>query len=232
MKTVLIFEDDLVIQQGINQIVIRAFFEAGRQVNLFNCATLEDAYRYISGHKVDLFLLDVAIPGNPRAGIELGIEVVSTERYRKTPIIYITANPNTVFEAVNKTHCFQFLEKPFSENDLLQALNKVIHESSPPGSPAVVLESMGKEYTFRKDEILYLESMGHNVTVWLLNDVVLLKNVTMHALLEKLSHPFIQCHKSFAVNTEHIKIMDKPDNTIYTDNGKSVPIGRAYKKLL
>ncbi len=233
MFSVLIFEDDLIIQKGVGQIVTDAFAELGRVVHIYNAGTVREAIEHIDKGYIDLFLLDIAIPKNNKAGIEVGKYALHHPRYADAPIIYITANPGTVFEAINETHCYQFLEKPFRKQDLVEALKTIFANKSVKKGSILELEAGGKRYRLIKEDIVYIECMSHDITVWLADDVLVIKNYSLKQLLQKLSEPFVQCHKSYIVNMNYvIKVDASGSELLLRKPHKNLPIGRAFKPNL
>ncbi len=230
MFNVLIFEDDPIIQKGVGHIVTEAFEDLGRIAKIYNASSVKEALEHIQKGVIDLFLLDIAIPKNDNAGIEIGKHIVDDPRYANVPIIYITANPGKVFEAVNQTHCYKFLEKPFRKEDLLETLKDIFSISSITRGNFVEIESGGKRYRLIKEDIAIVECMSHDVTVWLADDVVIIKNYSLKQMLQKLEEPFVQCHKSYIVNLNYVQQVDSSRYEILIRKiNKIIPLGRAYK---
>lgn len=182
---------------------------------------------------IDLFLLDIAIPDNVNAGIDIGKQIVADSRYTNTPIIYITANPNAVFEAINKTHCYQFLEKPFHKKDLISAITTILENNKVSHDNYINIEANGKRFRLVKNDIAIIESMNHDVTVWTRSDAIVIRNYSLKQMLDNLDETFFQCHKSYIVSKNYVKLIDMGKSEIITIvAGKAIPIGRAFKKNL
>ena len=70
----------------------------------------------------DVIILDIAFPGMD--GFTLFEKIQHHDRWKDTPIIFTTAwGDNTRRQQVNKLKC-DFIEKPFTNDDILYFLNK------------------------------------------------------------------------------------------------------------
>ena len=49
---------------------------------------------------------------------------------------------------------------------------------------------------------------------------------------EQLDERFIRCHKSFIINKDKVKEIDKKANTVTMSNGSVCPVSKTGKKLL
>jgi len=72
--------------------------------------------------KPDVIILDIAFPGMD--GFSLHDKIQLHDRWKNTPIIFTTAwGDNTRRQQVNALGC-DFIEKPFTNNDILYILDK------------------------------------------------------------------------------------------------------------
>ncbi|WP_373174296.1 LytR/AlgR family response regulator transcription factor [Prevotella merdae] len=79
-------------------------------------------------------------------------------------------------------------------------------------------------------DVLFIEAAGSYTTVHFLNGDKATISTTFNIVLEQLpKDDFMQIHRSYAVNIHHIKAREA--NLVYLSNGRSVPIGKQYKKL-
>ena len=107
MITVLIVEDDLLQLQALDTMLT----EYNPKWNLLKASTYTDALTYIDTHNIQLFLFDVELnkENDSENGIALAKIIRTNDKYRHTPIIFITAIPEKIYEALNETHCYHYL---------------------------------------------------------------------------------------------------------------------------
>ena len=117
-RVVLIVEDDeatgSLIQQAINA-------EPGYQATLAADGAL--ALEVIKSVQVDLFLLDIGLPG--MTGIEFYDLVRAEERFRRTPALFVSASAREHAQALADRHIATFLPKPFELAALLDLVRSL-----------------------------------------------------------------------------------------------------------
>jgi FixJ family two-component response regulator len=93
-------------------------------------ATPEQLLTREPDERVRCLLLDVQLPGMD--GFELHRRIV--EEGQAAPVIFITAHPHAAARArARQADAVAFLEKPFDDETLLEALESALDRSSPPG---------------------------------------------------------------------------------------------------
>lgn len=116
-KMISIVDDDQSVREGVS----RLLSSAGFLVNSF-----ASAEAYLSSHqpgRTDCLLLDVRMPG--KNGVELERQLVAN--HSEVPVIFITAHGEEIANAqVQDSRARTVLIKPFSEEALLNAINKAL----------------------------------------------------------------------------------------------------------
>jgi FixJ family two-component response regulator len=119
-KLVLVVDDDLGMLRAIKRLLRQHDYEP----ILFSSA---QAFRsHAEFEKAACVIFDIDLPDG--SGIELrqGLEAAGVS----VPIIYITGNENpTVRETAVASGCVAFLTKPFSAQELIEPINRVIGQS-------------------------------------------------------------------------------------------------------
>lgn len=84
-------------------------------------------------------------------------------------------------------------------------------------------------YQIKKSNIIYIESYRNSIVIH-----TQLTQYTLRCPLKNIQHKlgikFIQCHKSFIINTDYISSIK--ENNIILNNGYIIPIGQKYKHSL
>jgi two-component system, LytTR family, response regulator len=179
---------------------------------------------------VDLVFLDIQMP-------ELsGIQLVKLLR-GKCKIIFTTAHSQYAIDGFDN-NVVDYLLKPIAFERFFQACQKVMETSPTPLSQ--INERLNEAYIFVKTqnkyvklflyEIVYVESMGNYLTVFTLNDKIVLHGSIRDFAAKIPDTQFIRVHKSYIIATEYIKSVE--GNQILLNYGKNevkIPLGEVFR---
>jgi FixJ family two-component response regulator len=116
-KLISIVDDDQSVREGLSRLLSSAGFVA---------KAFASGEAYLSSHqpgRTDCLLLDVRMPG--RNGVELERQLATN--HSEVPVIFITAHGEEIAHAqVQDGRARTVLIKPFSEEALLNAINKAL----------------------------------------------------------------------------------------------------------
>ena len=155
----------------------------------------------------------------------------------KTRIIFTTAFQQYALEGY-KVNALDYLLKPFSYPEFLQAANKALHyhqlsntplQTVPETQKSIFVKADYKLMQIDLDKILYIEGLKDYLKIYTEEQPqAIVSHITMKAMEEMLpSNRFLRVHRSFIVNQEKIKIVDR--NRIVF--GKvHIPISDSYKE--
>ncbi len=193
--------------------------------------SISDAIQKFQAHTYDVFFLDVQlstiddISGN---GISFGKLIRANEKYRTTPIIFVTSFSDYMSEAINSIHCYGFLTKPYTKEDVCQML-----DSMSPNDSSDRLKLKNNDCIYREipfSEIVFIQSHLHYLHYHTKKDVHRSRQYTMKQLEEILPDYFIRCHKSYFVNRHFISSYDPVNQCLCLNNQTlSIPVGRNYR---
>ncbi|MDE3097371.1 MAG: response regulator [Chloroflexota bacterium] len=111
-RVVLIVEDD----EAIGTLIVDAInSETGYQAILATDGAI--ALELTQSMQVDLFLLDIGLPD--MTGIELHDRVRAEDRFRHTPVLFVSASTNEHAKELAARGAATFLPKPFELGALL-----------------------------------------------------------------------------------------------------------------
>ncbi len=193
------------------------------------CGNAIEAGNFLRSRKVNLIFLDIQMP-------EInGLQFIGTLK-NPPAVILTTAYRDFAAEAFD-LDVVDYLLKPISFERLMKSVNKFFDKQTASGSGITVegdtqesflyVRADRKVYKVLLDEILFLESMDEYVKVHLANKTLITRE-NISSLEQKLPSPhFIRIHRSFLLNTKHIKAISGEAVDI---GGKELPFGRAYKK--
>jgi two-component system LytT family response regulator len=229
MPKIMIVEDDMIIANGLDTIIRSINKDIETTITGYAKEALETAMI----ETFELFLLDIQL--NDYSGYELAKELRGIDKYKLTPIVFITSIPSRESIAFKEIHCYDYIIKPFKEEEVIGTIGTIINHGINKKFENKYINLVGKNYTYRinMEEIIYMESTRGKVKLVTVKEEIKLPNYTLYKLLEELTNEFVQCHRGFVININYIEKIDKAKNTLKLNNIEYlVPIGRKYKDFL
>lgn len=210
-----------------NQIFLEAFRQQLNDVaetsNIHTFSTAEKLLQCCeTGSDFDVVFLDLALEKST-SGIQVA-EVL----YRIVPamqIVYITGYTEQFVQDVflHKGNISGFLTKPIDEKMLLANLKK-IEQNRISTKNYLTLQTKNGIDAIVTEDILYLESTGHLVTVHTVQCAYYVYE-KLSNVLKRLPANFVQCHKSFVVNFRYIQRFNTKEILLKT--GAEIPVSRS-----
>lgn len=170
----------------------------------------------------DIYILDIVMPNI--SGIELGQYIRS--RNSACAIIFCTITPEYALES----YCVQaqnYLVKPIRRDALVQSLEQALQRLNHDRAKGVSIHTPDGQSFIPFYQIVYLELSNRRILFHQTSGAViqslLLRGSFEAALAELLTEPrFLQPHKSFVVNMEHIS--QQQSGALVMDTGARIPI--------
>tara|TARA_R110002049_G_scaffold10728_3_gene52188 strand:- start:15147 stop:15881 length:735 start_codon:yes stop_codon:yes gene_type:complete len=231
---ILIVEDDMIIAANISVQLSNLGYE------VIGIETRgEEAILHARTNIPDIILLDINLKGTIN-GIEAAIEI---NKYKKIPIIYLTANSDeATFSRAKATHPYAFISKPFNSLNLQRTIalvvdqieeNKVevkdISEHFELMADRIFVRHNGRMVKLLLDEILYIEADRNYSNIITSNGNYLI-STTLKIVEKEIKSPvFIRVHRSFMVNISKLDVVT--DNHLEI-NRKVIPISKSFKEHL
>ena len=177
--------------------------------------------------QADLLFLDIQMP--ELNGLEFSKMVASHTR-----IIFTTAFEQYALEGY-KVNALDYLLKPISYNDFLQAANKALQWFELTKQPqeemsSIFVKSDYKLVQIKLDNILYIEGLKDYVKIYEEGESrPILSLMSMKSMEELLpASRFIRVHRSYIVQKNKIRVIDR-GRIIF---GKtSIPVSESYKAI-
>ena len=166
----------------------------------------------------DIVFMDIEL-GDRDSGIELVRQLFSAGS--STQVIYLTAYVEYC-SAVYETRHTYFLQKPATDELLKRALDKAMSNLAE-GKRTVCFSINGKSVCLPVDEIVYFESSYRKLTIHTSGETIQAYS-TISQAAQKTGSRFLQCHKSFLVNMDRVKTMER--SHFIMDDSSYVPISR------
>lgn len=226
VKNILVVEDDRIQAVGLKKMISTYYTDASVLVAFDS----DEAAKIYEEYLIDLFILDVNLSDsdNSTDGIDIGISLRKIKEYQTTPIIYITSYRDKIYRAVNDAHCYKFLEKPYTAEELfdtLREIDKLKHSSL---YTLTVKDNRGGIHKIPLEDILVISSERHTIKVCSATRNFYTKDMTLKEYLDILPTNFIRIHKSYIVNLNYVNTYDKTTRTISVNGQLILTVGKSY----
>ena len=181
------------------------------------------------------FLLDINLDLNDKediSGITFAREVRMRREYAFTPIVMITSLANMELTAYRELHCYQYLIKPYNEQDIEKLAGKLLFlsQQGETRDAFVVVKKDSINYKIFCKDIVCVKAVPRGVQLILLKEEMKVPYLSIKQLLEKLpNEKFLQVHRMCVVNQDYIDYVDTVNGVIRMKNGEQVEIGITYK---
>ncbi|MDE7029872.1 MAG: LytTR family DNA-binding domain-containing protein [Lachnospiraceae bacterium] len=181
------------------------------------------------------FLLDINLNMDDKddlSGILFAREVRMRKEYAFTPIVMITSLANMELTAYRELHCYQFLVKPYNEEDIRKLVGKLLFLSRQGESrdASVIVKKDGVNYKLFCKDIVCVRAVPRGVEFVLLKEEMKVLYLSIKQLLPRLpAEQFLQVHRMCVVNQDYIDYVDIVNGLICMKNGDQVEIGITYK---
>ncbi|MFZ7132712.1 MAG: LytR/AlgR family response regulator transcription factor [Eubacteriales bacterium] len=226
MKTILIVEDQRNIQDGLENILM----SIDPNLQVIKTGYAKEALRIAKEINIDVFLLDIQL--FDYSGMELGEQLRSIDKYLLVPIIFITAIPTQEIMAFKKLHCYDYIVKPFSDQEAKSIIEPIINHIDQPDKPqneVLQLKQKGVTYNFRQNDIVFIEARNRRLFITTIHETASFSNYTLTSIENDLQKSFIRCHKGFIINCDYVYKINHIDQEILLNPSSFiVPIGRKY----
>ncbi len=224
MAAILIVEDELMTAKGLEVIIS----SIDSKINVTITGYAKEALSYAKKNYYDMFMLDIQLLDY--SGLELAKEIRDIDRYKLTPIVFITAIPTREFMAFKEIHCYDYIVKPFKEEKIKSILETIINYGIVEKEVYLKLNQKEYSYLINQDEIIYIESQNRKIFIATINEQIELCTYTLKQLMDKLNTNFVRCHKGYIINMDYIEKIDKSNDDIYLRYVElPIPLGRKYK---
>lgn len=187
------------------------------------------AISFLQDNEVDLMFVDINMPDLS------GMDFVKS--LNKPPkVIFTTAYSEYALEGF-KVDAIDYLLKPISYSDFLKAADKAKERIKPKETSNAIIET-NEKFLFIKSEyktlrinlsdIKYIESQSEYLRIHIENQSPVMTLMSMKKMEQFLpENSFMRVHRSFMVNLNKVKIVER--NRIVFDTDVYIPVSEQYK---
>ena len=106
-------------------LAVKLIFEGEEDIEVSPAGNTREADEAIDKAKIDIILLDIALPGED--GMTFCRRTREREEYRNIPIIALTAYPDQIWrDRVIEAGCTDYVGKPFEPKKLIETVRKYL----------------------------------------------------------------------------------------------------------
>lgn len=180
--------------------------------------------RLRQGERFDIYILDIIM--EDRDGISLGMEI--RRQSPKSAIIYVTDSPEYALGAF-RVYASGYLLKPVNEDQFDECMDRVVNQMQYREESIYTFKSREGIVNIELSHLLRVENISR-VMHFYLEDGEVFESVYIRKPFEKQleqllgDERFIQPHKSFVINMEHVEKVLAHD--FMMSDGVIVPISR------
>ncbi len=222
MFDIFVCDDDINITNFIKFFIMKHFGDSYKVVTMNSSQELIGMVE-MNERVPDILIMDIVLKdGN-------GIETVKylQKHHPKLKVIYLTGIINYA-TSIFETNPAYFLVKPINENSMIDAIKKVSQEIEFEKSDSIVIKTNGSEIILYRKEIMYVESQGRKLEIFMADGNRIEIYEKMDILQTRLGRAFIRSHKSFLINMKYIN--ERTNKEFYLSNGKVLPISKPNLK--
>ena len=177
----------------------------------------EFLFSYEEDKSFDILLLDVEM--GEISGIALAKKLRNENK--RSEIIFITSHFEFFGEGY-EVDALHYLIKPVEQEKLGTVLSKAVEKLSVQ-PPSVVISVEGETVKLYEEDILYVESMLHYLSIVTKDREYKLKE-KISAFEDRLSDDFYRIHRSYLVSLKHVIRISRVSVTL--SNGAELPLAR------
>lgn len=194
------------------------------------CQTGFEAMAYLAENDADLIITDINMPDLS------GMDFVKSMS-NPPLVIFTTAYAQYAVDSY-KVNAVDYLLKPYGFVDFQKAVHKAldIYASKSASPTGVQPESLFVKTDYRYvrvplTDIRFIKGYGEYLQIYVTGNASPLLTLSSFAAIKaKLTPAFLQVHRSYIVNMEHVQQVER--GRVVMDNDASIPVGDSFKATL
>jgi two-component system response regulator LytT len=120
LYSIILVEDDF-MQREILKKMIESTHEF---VDIYEADSENAALDIIENNNINMFLIDIRLKES--SGLDLAVKIRNIDKYQFSQIIFLTTHMEYITQAFKQTHCYDYIIKPYNQEDVQAMLNKII----------------------------------------------------------------------------------------------------------
>ena len=204
--------------KGITDVQIIDKYDDINELNLF-----------LEKNSYDLIFMDIEWKGHEKNGTRYAAEI--NDKYPNIQFVFITAYNDRYSESIfmEKINLCGYLVKPIKFHNLQFLVNKAFNNIKKRQEEKIVVQYRGVTETIHLSDIVYMESKAHQLYILTITERIQVykKLDDYEKILDAL---FVRNHKSFMVNMNYIKRIER--NALTLKDGTVLPISKTKYQVV
>ncbi|MCR5655517.1 MAG: LytTR family DNA-binding domain-containing protein [Lachnospiraceae bacterium] len=227
---IVICDDNEDILKQLTEFISEDFSERAEIVSYGSLDELKIAFEGGHVRQPDILIMDISWEDRETGQVDAkGIEITGWLQ-KKYPLLKCVFSTGFIRMApeIFRAKPTALVLKPLNKEKVTEAVEKCISEIEEENAETVVLQIGGELVTLRLCDVLYLESVNHELhIITIQNEYKLWMKMDDGLKLMPEGH-FVRIHQSYAVNMAHINSF-RPTNVLLGD-GSCLPISKKRYK--
>lgn len=221
IKCLAVDDEPMALEKLVNYISKIPFLELAGA-----CSCTYEAMQVMSEKKVDAIFIDINMPD------QNGMDFIKS--IPDPPLVVFTTAYAEYAVDSYKVRAVDYLLKPYSFSDFQRSATYLQQQLESKDYPAV---GRANEYIFLKvdyryvrvafDDILYVEGMNEYLKIYFRSGDPILVHTTFKQLNNHLPDYFLQLHRSYVVNMNHVLEVER--SLVLLEGGKRISISESNK---
>lgn len=194
------------------------------------CSGADEAMTVLESKEIDAIFIDISMPD------QNGMDFISSLE-NPPMVVFITAYAEYAVQSY-KVRAVDYLLKPYSFEDFQRACSTLVERWSMNRTQEEAPRNEDGGYLYLKvdyrlvkvnvADIIYIEGMNEYLKLHVRNSDPILTHTTFRNISDSLPQNFMQVHRSYLVNLNHIREVER--SSILMSNDARFPIGDSYKE--
>lgn len=205
-------------------------FASEEELNISAYLKIQSILEHVSGSEpVDMAVLEIT--GDDEIAMS---HTVREKKEHALMMLVADAAISPMKYLTPKIRACSLLLKPYDDEMLDQIASQFVREyyrqkEGTDEEGAVLIESRQGKIRLPGKQIYYIEVRGKKV-YFRTKDKEYGKYDSLENIKGQIPDYFIQCHRSYLFNKHYIERVKLSENTIYLENGITIPLSRTYKR--
>lgn len=226
LRTLIIDDEPIALEK------LKSYVERTPQLALAAaCSSVFEAMEHLRDHEADLIVTDINMPDLN------GLDFVRTLSC-KPLVIFATAYPQYAIDGY-KVAAVDYLLKPYGYADFCQAIARAQERMAGGSAAQAAAPSAADESVFVKvdykfvrislADIRFIKGYGEYLQIYIAGKSAPLMTLSSFAAIRELLSPaFVQIHRSYIVNMNHVVQIER--NRVVMDEKNHLPVGESFKQ--
>ena len=189
--------------------------------------SLSQAGELLKIQSIDLIISDVSVKD------ESAVEFLQRMPGSRCPVLFATTcTDELIYELAGEQKDTRYLVRPFHALTLHSAIESVVRKpAAPGGKKGIIVRSPNNQRVLVAFDTIYYVRVEKNYCFLFAQNKKYALKISLAKLVQQLDERFIQIHKGFCINGDHITRTDLSGSQIFV-NDTAMPIGYRYRKKL